>query len=588
MKKLHLLAAAAMVCAMTACSQEEPIGPEENGPGSETVMDTEGKYMAISISNAAASRAASDFAFIDGEDYENYIDADKIRFYFFDNDGNPFMMTGKNINGEEIQTNMIKPMNITANNVNNSPASVANAVLVLGKAAGQGYEGTMPSRIVCVANASEDMLKKYSNVTLSELEKVMHDAVTPGNAGTFVMTSSAYWNGSKKVFWSEIKGENIASTTDGATANPVQIYIERLAARVDVTSMPENGKVQDANGNVLVIDYMDWQGNKLVKVEGKSVIAVPTGWGINTAAKKSYGIKNVANFNADPDATHYFTNLSDWTVGVRSFWSQTTATDYTAEAIKPERFIPANLTFEAGDSKYIFGNTADPFLQGVKNKGIDSFRGKKNFARTYATKVLVGVKLYVVDKDATTYDEETDAINLMYWGGVYYTPEALAHSMADWEQTDMKVVCVRGNGNGDKNKSDKQHHFNVNFYKVAAGSEYDSKYGWGDVVPYSETQTPEQNSISKEPALYWNGMGYYILNISNNMFATNKDNAEMYGVMRNTVYQYKLTHFTGLGTPVTDPDAETDVENPASGETFVAAQLNVLTWRVVSHEVGLE
>lgn len=606
MNKLHLLSAGLMAMALTACQQDEPIGADQPTTDASSVA-TDGKYIAITLANADTygSRAGesttadsgNSFEYENGSDDENAISAEKLRFFFYDAYGNPFQMTGTNINSESISTNMIKPVEITSNNVNNTTTEVKNAVLVLGKAVGAGYGGAdIPAKVICVANASEDLLKQYyENKSLEEVTNAVHDKVTDGTAGSFVMTSSTYWDNGK-VYWSEITANNIKSTPEAATASPVMIYIERLAARVDVTTYPTDAYIynSDNQSEKMTISYMKWDPTteQVVEVQGAKIKAQTTGWNVNTLAKKSFGIKNISNFSDSNNGDNYFfTNLADWNVGVRSFWSSTLNGDTQQSATTPELFIPQaeeendqslNLTTQKG--KYIFANTADPLLQGTSGRGNSSFRGKVNFARTYATKVLVGAKLYIEDPaegaEATQANEQNE-FNMMYWGGAYYTPEALCRNIARWEgKPDDAVVFVRGNGSGNKSATDKEQHFNVKFYWKSGATT-------GTMV--NESEVTPNNAIDIDPALYWNGMCYYIINISNKMKATAKTGQpEMYGVMRNHIYQYKLTKFVGLGTPVSNPEAETDVENPAFGETFVAAQLNVLNWRIVAHETILQ
>lgn len=431
----------------------------------------------------------------------------------------------------------------------------------------------------------------YAGKSMKEVEEVLHNSAINENAkGSFVMTSSTYWKDGKK-FWSDIKTENICSTAELAQKAPVQIYIERLAARVEVTSYPSTKLVQalaedGTTTKTFELSYVKWdsEAGRTVTVSDKHVFATIKGWNVNTLAKKSYGIKQIKNFSEGTGK--YFNNLSDWNEGVRCFWSETATAANQATATTPELFTPSSYfkyNNETGTNKvYVMANTADPFLVGNKNSGVGNLRGKVNFARTYATKLLIGVDFTIVDQNATEAGNEK--FDMMYWGGTYYTPEALCHQIAEWYNLNDPVVFVRNSvpetGQGG-NDDVTNHNYNVTFFTKSA-----NEGGvWGKLVDKSEVKN--NNKIGIDPAQYWNGMGYYIVNISNDMKATAQavDNVapEMYGVMRNTIYSYALSKFVGLGTPIVNPDAETDVENPTYGETFVAAQLSILNWRVVNH-----
>jgi len=576
---------------MTACSEESMTGNEEPVTPPTVTPVGDGGYIAVKITNPANSRADED-GYATGSEDENKIDIDNLGFFFFKADGTPFdMTTGTNVNGNPITSNMICPM--YAGN-GSSDVSLSSAVLVLGKAVGEGYEGAIPAKMICIANP--DNLADYQNKTLSEVEGIIEEAVVTTNTnGSFVMTSSAYWANNQKTFWSEITSANIKSTPEAAKAAPVQLYVERMAAKVQVKSVA-NGLVQvagaDNSYSNFALTYLDWDAdnNDVKSVTGKNVWAEFSGWNVNTLANKASGIKTISNYSDGTDK--YFTNLTDWNSAERHrcFWATTNSQIDAVNSIKPEQFkATATANDEqtlwrgvgADNARYIFANTSDPFLQGVTDRGNEKFRGKQNFARSRASKLLVGVNLSIVDADATAKSETP--FNLLHWGGTYYTPAALCNSIAKLYNlpAGTNVVMVRGTGSGNKSESDHEQHFNVHFYKSTS-------LAMGSLV--ESTQVDHENGAidSQLVAEYWNGMAYYIVNISNDLKATAQSDKEMYGVVRNHIYSYTLQKFIGLGTPVAAPNQLTDVENPASGETFVAAQLDIVPWRLVEHSTDLE
>lgn len=60
-----------------------------------------------------------------------------------------------------------------------------------------------------------------------------------------------------------------------------------------------------------------------------------------------------------------------------------------------------------------------------------------------------------------------------------------------------------------------------------------------------------------------------------------------YGVVRNHVYKCTITHLSGLGTPVYNPDEVIIPEKPNNEVAYIAADIHVLSWRVVSQNVDL-
>ena len=81
------------------------------------------------------------------------------------------------------------------------------------------------------------------------------------------------------------------------------------------------------------------------------------------------------------------------------------------------------------------------------------------------------------------------------------------------------------------------------------------------------------------------GMTYYYTDLRH----LGKDAEKgMYGVVRNHIYEVKINSVKGLGTPVLNPAEIIIPQKPSDDETFIAAQVNVLSWRVVKNDVSLE
>ena len=61
-----------------------------------------------------------------------------------------------------------------------------------------------------------------------------------------------------------------------------------------------------------------------------------------------------------------------------------------------------------------------------------------------------------------------------------------------------------------------------------------------------------------------------------------------YGIVRNHSYQVELGSIKGFGTPVYDPDKKIVPVVPSDDLTYLAARINVLSWRVVPSKVNLD
>ena len=60
-----------------------------------------------------------------------------------------------------------------------------------------------------------------------------------------------------------------------------------------------------------------------------------------------------------------------------------------------------------------------------------------------------------------------------------------------------------------------------------------------------------------------------------------------YGVVRNHFYKITLNGIKGFGTPVYNPDKVIDPTVPSYDNTFLAARVQVLQWRIVNQNVSL-
>ena len=62
----------------------------------------------------------------------------------------------------------------------------------------------------------------------------------------------------------------------------------------------------------------------------------------------------------------------------------------------------------------------------------------------------------------------------------------------------------------------------------------------------------------------------------------------LFGVVRNHLYDVNINSVVGLGTPVYDPDEKIVPQKPDNDETYIAAKVNVLSWRVANNDFDFE
>ena len=103
----------------------------------------------------------------------------------------------------------------------------------------------------------------------------------------------------------------------------------------------------------------------------------------------------------------------------------------------------------------------------------------------------------------------------------------------------------------------------------------------GQTNPLSPTEANKALKDLGSAKVWKNGYTYYYFDINH---LGNK-----LGVVRNHIYDANITTLVGLGTPVYNPDEIIYPEKPNPDTyTYIAARINILSWRVVNSSVKLE
>ena len=121
----------------------------------------------------------------------------------------------------------------------------------------------------------------------------------------------------------------------------------------------------------------------------------------------------------------------------------------------------------------------------------------------------------------------------------------------------------------------------------AAGTKkYYTKTTTGTTPTFSEVKKETVlAAIEAVPAeIRKDGRAFYYVPIKH--LGGNNELAE-YGIVRNHFYKITLTGITGLGTPVYYPDKVVVPAVPTYQDTYLAARVQVLQWRVVNQNASL-
>ena len=579
--KLFPLACAALM--MSACSSDDGNGSENPNIASEA------QYLAVNIVNVGTTptRAAGDY--VNGTDDENQIN--KIRFYFFHADGSPYVLTNTTETTTGTDVNWLE-QNPPITTTPPTPAGqgtvdkVTEAVLVI-----QGKSAAAPATMVAVINPEtlkdNATLNNNGTVTLSELRDSKFDTqfYKLNAAGTtneaFVMTNSVYREGGNTICPTLVSG-HLETTDAAAKANPVNIYVERVAAKVSAKVDVDANKLKTGNGT----DWATDQYGMEVGTFGKStkIYAVIEGWGVADENSQAMLEKQI-----DATWTNASLGITPWNTADyhRSFW------ETMKPAVGTDIYEKANHSFNQYKSKiannftnitYTLPNTTQTVVSDVYNDN-------------NLTKFLVAATLKYYDGTTWRNADICRYRGIEYMGGEAKLKEVVAatynkyytkNTAGEYEPlaaSDIKFDYTRSVENTVAKKvADCQMVPTL----VDATKEYYTKTVSSTGTTY--TLVANNNDVVKDIEMYpadirVNGKTYYYVPIRHLGAATT--NPAYYGVVRNHYYQINLQSLKGFGSSVYDPDREIKPVIPAEETSYLAAKINVLQWRVVSQDVNL-
>lgn len=563
---LGILTAGAM---FASCSNELPGNEQpENGEKGEK------SFMTVSIKPTSITRTASSDGYVDGEGDENTVNS--VDFYFFKKDGDAFILGNGTVEeGDQVPEGKIRKNLYTLKKEAIDDDSedyideIVQATLVI-----EHHTGDVPASIVAVLNTNGE----YAGMTLEDLQKEILDSHTLNG---FVMSNSAYVGADGETAIAQpITAANLASSADVAEKNPVSIYVERLAARVNVI----NKMTPETNGGHLA---------KRITISGEGevdVYAKIIGWDLNTTADDTYVIKKI-------DKTWDFSPTWTWNnpAHFRSYWAKNVDGLTTTKNFKWES-LTNTLTAKTVD--YCLENTTAP-QKAVTNGVYDRVASRIN-----NTKALIAAELI---------DFTGNKVQIANWYGQNYRLANFKQVIADvyktklLKSTDGGVTCTpievgdielrQGTGLvGDKEESYKVYFEFSNTGKAATWYYLDEVTNTYKAYSTTGTGTAADVLYSTEPARIWNGMAYYIVNIQHLGAKTTDDGIDAekyqtgyYGVVRNHAYNLELNSIKGLGTPVYDKTSDIPWPvDPDLTESFIAADIKVLAWHIIKMGVDLD
>ena len=561
--KFFPLACAALM--MSACSSDNDIEGGATKPGSDP------QYLAVNIVNVGTTPTRA------GE-YENGTEEEskikKVRFYFFNGDGSPYLIKNPNVTGVT-GGGSVNYLEATPGDDTTTPGSSANVekitqtVLVI-----NGEQNAAPAAIMAVVNpetVEPATLKNGATMRLSELRKAAvgqnfykKDAST-GALSDFVMSNSVYVNTGEDVCASLVAG-HIATSQETAMTKPVDLYVERVVAKV--TANVDLNVFEKGNGtNWDATQY----GTKTAvgKIGAYDVYAVIDGWGLADENGKAKVEKSVNTAWTDA-----ILGITPWTTYDyrRSFWE--TSVEFNAGTNQPvnHKFndFKANMKAEL----YTLPNTPDNKITNVYDNNV--------------TKFLVAATLKYKDEHDNWHLAEICRYNGVMILGVDNLKTQVALTFSKYyTSTDGSTYTQLAKDDitfAEPTTSMKNYQVTPTLVDDPAGTKtYYTKSSTGTYTLVSKDVVNAAIGADKAE-IRTEGKAYYYVPVRH--LGTEGTLGE-YGVVRNHFYKITLNGIKGFGTPVYNPDKVIDPTVPSYDNTFLAARVQVLQWRVVNQNVSL-
>ena len=592
MKTNYLLIALLACAALVGCNKEGDEAPNGNSR----------HYMGFHISMPEVSTKASGTlsgGYTNGTAAEQAINS--IYFYFY-KDG-AYITYGKG----EVATQFSPDPQTTGGNVEN----------IWGKAGGKGVVviessmNTKPNQFLCVINSPKPLF--FRNLPLASAVKALQtgavagaSAVTSSVTGSedyaeigfaklesstpyFCMANSPKIEAGKAVYAVPITGSDIKDSEDAASNAPVEVYVERMASKVEVMNL--TGATNDLAATWdITLDAWGLNGVSLNSFVVKNVdpawVGNPafTGWLSNSDGR--------INWAQDPhylSADGAFDNTSYYPASAEVYYSAKTTSKllYYSENDIKESANPSSSVYKQLRKNYCLENTF-------------SANGQ-NDARIVGTVMMV----------LATVKPAGGAVRDLYeYHGVMYNFDDYAAHLLSSAQTNYSFFVNDGGSYRAINKGDLQ------LYKAVKAADYatsgkfktisDSEYSDGYVTLYPKVSLFEfdgANYVTADDAhvqqaflkdivdlanAYKGGQMWYAIPVEHLGKGSGVGGLleGNYGVVRNNYYQITLGNITTLGHGIYDP-AEPIVPGEKTTKWYMGAKINVNAWNIVKQTSNL-
>lgn len=571
MKIPKLFPFACVALMMTACASDK----DEIGGGTKPGSDPQ--YLAVNIVNVGATPTTRTTDYENGTAEESAIK--KVRFYFFNGDGSPYLIKNPGVAGVEGggEKNWLEasPADDTTSSKPSQTEKITQTVLVI-----NGIQSAAPAAIVAVVNPETVDAATLKNGGTMRLSELRYSAVgsqfykkDATGVSDFVMSNSVYVNAGEDVCASLVAG-HVTTSAETAKTKPVDLYVERVVAKV--TADVDNSAFELGDGT-------KWETTKYgtKTAVGKSgdydVYAVIEGWGLADENSKAEVEKQV-----DKTWTNGTLGFTPWTTADyhRCFWETSVAFDAGAGGNQPVNPTFNQLKAKMQDVLYTLPNTPGSKVTDLKNNDL--------------TKFAVAATLKYKDASGNWHNAEICRYNGVSILGIDNLKKQVALTFSQYyTSTDATTYTQLSKDDinfKDPDATTQQYLVTPTLADAPTGTKYYTKTTTGTTPTFTEV---DKNTVlaaieADKAEIRKDGRAYYYVPIKHlGSTDTNADAIAEYGIVRNHFYKITLSGIKGFGTPVYDPSKVVAPAVPTYQDTYLAARVQVLQWRVVNQNASL-
>ena len=594
---IKYLCGSALLLGLWSCATDEPTTAETpKFEGNEAVVHIN-IYAATDVTRAGADGANTDY--LPGSDDENLVR--KLNFYFYDKAGE-YVTSYENATYTPSQ-----------NTGDRYVEEIGTSRVVLTDLLGQNY----PSYVVAVLNyntanstATEDPFKKSLSQIRNALRTSSPWSSREGKLTDFIMTSATHSGNNEDgyFFATPVTEENFAlqpedanqgqDWADNVAAKPVDIYVERLASKIEI-QFPGFNLNKDGYYEVKLPDAYEIDG-----VETQLTVRL-YGWGVNGTAK------NMKYFKAVNDMPNAFSTTDGWNYDGtnRCYWAKTPGygeNNYSSSFDDVTNKTGNPATSDDDDCadneplKYISWRTVkdNTFGKGATTAYVlpHTEAGEKinltghEIHHSAITEVLIAGQIV---------DAQGKGMTLFQLSDSYYTKQGVLNYLLNaagnhiWKEVEDKDG-KKAFRTIEVSDVDVKYGYDGTFSVVltdaaAAGTWYQDGSGTDKWESVNAVETEINSYLPDHQSYCYNdGMLYYNIPIRHlrPYTAGQEIKTGMFGVVRNHWYQVSVNAVKNLGHSVYRPDEHII---PPSDPTryMIGSTVKILSWRLVKQTAEL-